>query len=636
MRKIFLYQVLAVFGLMLTVSCTGEDVSELAGSAQDGTVQFQPESAGTTRASDTSFDTGDAIGVFASTKADGSLSATGNYASNAKYLYSSGRFINAGVGIEVPKTKASEVHYYAAYPYQENASAKYNFTIREDQSTFDGYTKSDLCLADTIAGGNEALVPLKFDHVMSRVLIDASGAGLYPGTYRVELLAYKHTVSVDLERQTVESLPSSQALPVKMCEDGSNHFKAILPPQTLSTVDVVGRLYIGNEPSKSIQISNNIELPSGTSIELKLLKNSYGYYFDYGGTGDSSIPGDDDANPNPNIGDPTTTIPNIQYVCEVVGSDIIVRLDMTGIQDPTTLDWIRLYGTNNPDQNIWISVDDRPKGFTVYNNVDEADGGIKTDVIFIVDNSGSMSEEANAVARDIISWSQTLVNSGLDVRFACVGYSVSGTINGGIDFTNGTGLATFLNRSSGTGRTMGFSGSNASALQTAASAYRVSDECGAMAIRYANANLSFRSGANRIYVNFTDEPNQPNGRQDYSVEFFASQQNWGTSLGTVHTVYSGYSFTERLYYQEFPWKISEYTGGTVFKTDSSFSGVDLNSLPITGALQNSYVIRFHNVSYLVGDGRSHLLKITVLSRDRRVRAERVYNVTFVLDGSSTR
>ena len=477
---------------------------------------------------------------------------------------------------------------------------------------------------------------MKFDHVMSRVLVDASGLGLYPGNYRVELMINNGSVKVDLNSQTV--VPSSEGGTkyIRMAEDGSNHFKAIVPPQTLSRESAAGWLYIGNERPKAITVTDPLELVSGTSVELKLRKTDNAYYFDYGGTGDSSIPNDDNAGQNPDIGDPTTTIPNIQYVCEVVGSDIIVRLDMTGIQDPTTLEWIRLYGTNNPDQNIWISVDDRPKGFTVYNNVDEADGGIKTDVIFIVDNSGSMSEEANAVARDIISWSQTLVNSGLDVRFACVGYSVSGTINGGIDFTNGTGLATFLNRSSGTGRTMGFSGSNSAALQAAAAAYRVSDECGAMAIRYANANLSFRSGANRIYVNFTDEPNQPNGRQDYSVEFFANQQNWGTSLGTVHTVYSGYSFTERLYYQEFPWKISEYTGGTVFKTDSSFSGVDLNSLPITGALQNSYVIRFHNIGYMVGDGKGHLIKITILSKDRRVRAERIYNVEFVLNNTVTR
>ena len=155
-----------------------------------------------------------------------------------------------------------------------------------------------------------------------------------------------------------------------------------------------------------------------------------------------------------------------------------------------------------------------------------------------------------------------------------------------------------------------------------------------MAIRYADANFNFRNNANRCYVNFTDEPNQPAGNRNYSVEFFSSQQNWGTAQGTVHTVYSGYNFTEQLYYNEYPWKISEYTGGTIFKTDASFSGVNLASLPITGALQNSYIIRFHNIGYLVGDGKVHLVKITILSRDRVVRAERVYNVEFVLDSST--
>lgn len=621
-----------VAGCLLMASCTSDDSNEAAG-RQEGVVTF---TTGTTRASDTTFDTGDAIGVFASTRADGSLSAAGNYADNAKYLYSSGRFINAGVGIAVPK-ESEQVHYYGVYPYSDYGAAAYDFTVNADQSTFDSYTKSDLCLAEATVATNEALVPLKFSHAMTRVMVDASESGLVAGTYRIELLAYQHTVSVDMQNQTVTTLPAMTAMNVKMCEDGSNHFKCILPPQTITTVNVAGNLYIGNQPARSIVLQYDLELVSGNSIELKLRKNSNGvYYFDYGGTGNSSIPGDDDADPNPDIGEPTTTIPNIQYICEVVGSDVIVRLDMTGIQNPVTNEWIRLFGTNNPDQNIWISVDDKPKGFTVYNNVDEADGGIKTDVVFVVDNSGSMSQEANAVARDILSWSQTLVSSGLDVRFACVGYSVSGTINGGIDFTDASGLATFLNRSSGTGRTMGFSGSNSQALQSAAAAYRVSDECGAMAIRYANANLGFRSGANRIYVNFTDEPNQPAGRQEYSVEFFASQQNWGTSQGTVHSVYSGYSFTERPLWDEYPWKISEYTGGTIFKTDASFSGVNLNSLPITGALQNSYIIRFHNISYMVGDGKVHRIRITILSSDGRVRAERVYDVEFVIDSSATR
>ena len=631
MSKILNHCALALLGLALTTACTNA-VDEAEQLSQDGMVTFLPSTgSGATRASDTSFDTGDAIGVFASTAADGALAATGNYADNVKYVYSSSRFLNAGVGIAVPGDASRQVNYYGVYPFTETAAPKFTFAIKEDQSTYEGYTQSDLLLATTTAGPNESMVPLKFNHMMSRVLVDASELELPPNDYRIELLVRKSSVEVDMEQQTVNSL-SGSTINVKMCPDGTNHFKAVMPPQMMTVVNVAGRLFIGNNPSKSIVMSEPIDLVSGTSIELKLRKRGDNYIFDFGSTGNSSIPDDREAAPNPTITNPNTTIPNIQYTAEIDGSDVVVRIDMTGVQNPETLDWLKLFGTNDPDQNIWISVDDVPKGFTIYNNADgnNGEGNIMTDIVFTVDNSGSMSEEAEAVARDILSWSQLLASSGLNVRFACVGYSVSGTINGGIDFTDAAGLSTFLNRSTGTGRTMGWSGSNASRLQSAASAYRVSDECGAMAIRFADANLSFRAGANRIYVNFTDEPNQPAGNQKYSVEFFSSQANWGTSQGTVHTVYSGpTNFTERLYYQEYPWKISDYTGGTVFKTNSSFAGVDLASLPITGALQHSYIIRFHNIAHLI-DGKTHIIKITIYTRDGRVRAERTFAVVFTL------
>ena len=614
----------------LFVACSNDTAGDSPDMAGDGSVTFQVAGQ-VTRASDTQFEAGDAISVFASTAVDGTLRTTGNYADNVKYVYGASRFVNAGVGISVPKEAANNAHYYAVYPYAKSVASRFQFTIDEDQSSYEAYTKNDLCMAHSEAAPTQGLVALKFNHMLSRVLVDASALNLNPNNYRVELLAYSNSVEVDLQHQEVATA-SGSFTKVRMCEDGANHFKAILPPQTLSVQNVVGQLYIGKNLPISITIREDVELTSGTSVELKLRKSGDSYYFDYGGTGNSSIPDDSEADPNPEIGEPTTVIPNIQYTPEIDGNDLIIRIDMTGIQDPFTQAWIKLFGTRNPEQNIWISIDGQPKGFTVYNNSGEEDGNsIKTDIVFVVDNSGSMGQEADAVARDILSWSQQLASSGLDVRFACVGYSVSGTINGAIDFTNSTGLSTYLNRSSGTSRTIGFSGSNSSILSSAASAYRVNDECGAMAIRYANANLSFRSGANRIYVNFTDEPNQPNGKQAYSVEFFKDQNNWGTSQGTVHTVYSdpNTSFVEQLYYREYPWKISEYTGGTQFFTNSSFTGVNLSSLPITGALQHSYVIRLHNVAHLV-DGKTHIIRITILSADRRVRADRVFYVVFTL------
>ena len=607
------------------VACTSDGNDDLMDSSH---VTFEVRGI-STRATDTQFDTGDAIGVWASMEENGLLHLADNYADNVKYVYSSNRFINAGVGIPVAGDVGHKVSYYAAYPFAENRSARFSFTVNEDQSTYENYTKSDLCLAYQEASPKEAIVPLKFDHMLSRVLIDASALGLDPRHYHINLISYKSRVTVDMQQKSIASEDDIKT--IKLNEDGTNHFKAIVPPQTYVGGEVAAEIYIGTKPAEIVMMRSSIELVSGMSVELKLRKVGNEYYLDYGGRGNSSIPDDSEATPAPDVPNPNTEIPNIQYVPEYVDGDLIIRINMTGIRNPNTGGWMHLYGTRNPDQNIWVEVDDKPKGFTIYNNDDGEGEHIKTDVVFVVDNSGSMSEEANAVARDILSWAQELTASGLDVQFACVGYSVSGTINGALDFVNASGLSSYLNRSTGTSRTIGFSGMNASRLQTAASAYRVSDECGAMALLYANANLSFRSGASRIYVNFTDEPNQPNGRQQYSVEFFKDQNNWSTSQGTVHTVYSDTdtNWTEQLYYREYPWKISDYTGGTKYFTGPSFSNVNLSSLPVTGALQNSYVIRIHNVGNLM-DGRTHVIKITIYTPDGQVRAVRTFYVTFTM------
>lgn len=344
----------------------------------------------------------------------------------------------------------------------------------------------------------------------------------------------------------------------------------------------------------------------------------------------TGIPSDNLATANPEIGTATTSIPNVQYTIEEEDGDVIIRIDMTGIQDVDTYDWLRLIGTGESGQNVWVSIDGKPKGILVYNTADDEDGEVEraVDLVFLVDNSGSMSQESDAIAKDIISWSETLEDTGLDIEFACVGYSEHGTINGGINLTTAETLSTYLNRETGQSRTMGFSGSDATSLESAASNYSVKDECGGMALRYADANIKFRSSSNRVYVNFTDEPNQPNYNQEYSVEFFADQSNWATNQGTVHTVYSADTlWTEKQYYSEKPWRISEYTGGTILIAPSSFSGVTLENLPVSGAMKNSYIIRFTNVSEFM-DGQSHVVKITILSADGNTRAEKTFYMTF--------
>lgn len=75
------------------------------------------------------------------------------------------------------------------------------------------------------------------------------------------------------------------------------------------------------------------------------------------------------------------------------------------------------------------------------------------------------------------------------------------------------------------------------------------------------------------------------------------------------------------------WLMSEYTGGTVMFVDENFTGVTLDNLPVTGAMTHSYVLKFTNISEFL-DGQVHDVKVTVLSVDHQVCAERVFHLNF--------
>ena len=374
----------------------------------------------------------------------------------------------------------------------------------------------------------------------------------------------------------------------------------------------------------------------------------------------SGIPSDDDATPNPIVTDDeiNTVIPNFSYSVSKENNWAVVRLDMTGVRDPYTKDWLRLYGPGSGKQNVWVSLDDKPKGFSIHNTIDdEGDQRIPmVDLVFLVDNSTSMSEEADAIYRDIIDWSQQLSRT-LDIQFACVGYG--GFVSGAINLTTADKLKNYLENKSwrsyveGIWRTRGFAGKDSLTLYDASrnpdyrvvsSAYVYTDksdpntyECGVMALRYANDLFNFRSGANRVYVNLTDEKNQPGNK--YSL--FSTQwvkENWTTTQGTIHTVYTESSNWEDRYKnyldQDYPWDLSIYTDGTMLFTNSYFEDangnqVHLSDLPVSGALQNSYIIRFTNVKELF-DGMEHRLHITVKSNSENgeIIADKEYNIMF--------
>ena len=348
-----------------------------------------------------------------------------------------------------------------------------------------------------------------------------------------------------------------------------------------------------------------------------------------GGLKYTSIPDDSMATFNPVIDDTNTNIPNfvIRYDDSSTDDNKVVRIDFSGVQIPGSNSYLELAGTGNQEQNLWIELDGDPKGFLTYRSTDEESVSTRSDFVFLIDNSGSMDDEADAIARDIVNWAQSLSQT-IDISFAIVGYD--GRVTGAINFTTYDNIAAYLNRTTGVDRTVGFSGSDAEFLESKAETYggTLAEESPMKALLYANENLSFREGANRVYVNFTDEPNANYGKEECSVHYLASQDNWGVTNGTIHTVYSS---TDNEYQDgvdyERPWLMSHYTGGTVLFTNESFSGVSLDDLPVTGAIKNSYVVKFDNIMNYI-DNQKHMLKMTIMTIDKSVRAQREFSINF--------
>lgn len=349
------------------------------------------------------------------------------------------------------------------------------------------------------------------------------------------------------------------------------------------------------------------------------------------------IPNDNQADNNPEVLNPTITIPGCSNLVMYKDGSAYLAITMNGIWDEANEEWLKLFGTGFSGQNFWLSLDGKPKGVDIYNNSDSSDNTLIADVVFLVDNSGSMSEEANEVARNIINWTNQLEASGLDIQVGIVGYGgwYTPSVGGALNITSSENLKAYLDRSSGIYRTYGFGGPDALELEAISKTQEYNGpnretEDGVVALRFAHDNFNFRSGANRVYVNFTDEPNQPEGKAEWSVEWVNPENNnWKPEYGTIHTVYSAsQNIYERPLYQEKPWMLSEYTGGTVMFARSDFQGVSMLDLPVTGALQNSYLIRITGIEDLVDDGQPHTITITVLTPDGNIAGVITFEVYF--------
>ena len=319
---------------------------------------------------------------------------------------------------------------------------------------------------------------------------------------------------------------------------------------------------------------------------------------------------------------PTPTKNNVLPSASFTTAGSRVKLNLLGLIDPTTNQPLTLsYDAANPQaSNIFVEEDGVVQGLKVSK---VGTGNVLTaDIVFLVDNSGSMGDEADSVAASIVAFATFLQASGLDVKFAVVGYD--SYPNGGINFTNAQTLSAYLDRETGTSRTYYFAGSDSAALTNRAYNFGYAGgENGVIAAIFADSVYGWRAGAQRVFINFTDEPTQN-----------SDGVTWTNAMGcsliggkaTVHTVFSGdttyYNSSYWNQYDEEPAAFSRCTGGTIKYIPEDATGLSLKDLPVAGALANSYLVEYVSAK----TGVAHTVKVTVYTST--ADGVQTFNITY--------
>lgn len=192
-----------------------------------------------TKATDTSFENGDAIGTYVVEYADGTpspLQISGNWSSNAKATFDGS---NWSVSPTIWWKDDAKFDVYAYYPYDEQQRSvdSYLFSVQKDQRDA-GFTKSDLMWAKT--GGvtrSENPVTLNFSHKLSRLDINlikgADYEGDLPSEVEVKVMGTTGTALLDIETGDVEKNPYGTEADIIAHKNGIGSYSAIIVPQKI-------------------------------------------------------------------------------------------------------------------------------------------------------------------------------------------------------------------------------------------------------------------------------------------------------------------------------------------------------------------------------------------------------------------
>lgn len=208
-----------------------------------------------TRVTDTSFESGDAIGIYVATyNADGTapaLLAQGNYVDNMKYTYN-GTWTPASPVYWPDDSTPADFYAYSPYTSPVTDVNAMPFNTNADQSTEAAYRAGDLLIGSAKnVKPTEQAVQIKTRHAMSQMVIDVEpGNGftqesLAEADVAVKVYGVKTQATVNIAQASVTA--TGTAASVTPLYDGSV-YRAIIVPQDVSegnliTITIDGRDY---------------------------------------------------------------------------------------------------------------------------------------------------------------------------------------------------------------------------------------------------------------------------------------------------------------------------------------------------------------------------------------------------------
>lgn len=237
MKKIF--GMLAVATLLM-VGCENEN-----NFAQYNSDEIRVEaSVKQTRASGTSFEIGDNMGLYAveySGDEVAELQVAGNFINNEPLTYNG----SAWAGGRTLYWSENPCDFYGIYPYQEPTTvSEYLFDLPTDQNSpetedaLSGYEAADLLWAKaTKVSREDGAVQLQFKHMMSRVVVKIERGEKYEGELPEDITVHLYntvtTAEVDLTRGSLQRYAHGEKNTITMKQLSGDTFAAIVVPQNI-------------------------------------------------------------------------------------------------------------------------------------------------------------------------------------------------------------------------------------------------------------------------------------------------------------------------------------------------------------------------------------------------------------------